>query len=237
MTYNQIMKKIQTGGGKLVEHKFRYKDRTYTVLVNKGKTYDDEIEYTIVQQVKNSINKPECVRGEINDNTLYISSVRKFKACVSPTIDSHQGIALTRFLIRLIKKEYPHVNRVELTDYASINCTDRERTRLNLSDVMLLTHGHSYYALVGMKPKKLSDAEYYKKVKRIVATTTWDAGVLRSLLRNKTVTLPAVGTPFHEAMKYMFKEYCDDMATAIDSYMQALGIPRSLFGFEYLKHI
>lgn len=36
-------------------------------------------------------------------------------------------------------------------------------------------------------------------------------------------------------MKFMFTQHCDKMASAMSSYMNALGIPRSLHGFEYVK--
>jgi hypothetical protein len=234
LTHNQVLHKIK-GGSNLIEHKFRYKNETYTVLVNKDKTHDDEVEYTIAQQLPNPTNKPECVRGEINDDVLYIASIQKFKACVSPTIDAYQGIVLSRFLIKLMKKEHPHITSVELTDNASIHCRDKNKTRIVLSDMMLLTHGHSYYDLIGMKPKERKDNEYYRTVKKVIKTIIWDPNILKSLLKYNNIKLPHKDTPFHDAMKYMFKNHCDDMAPVMRSYMKVLGIPESLHGFQYIK--
>lgn len=236
LTHNQVLKKIK-GGSVFMEHKFRYKNESYIVLVNKDKTYDGEIEYTIVQQLANPTQLPECVRGEINDNVLYIASIQKFKACVSPTIDAYQGIVLSRFLIKLVKTDHSHITSVELTDNASIHCDDSRKSRIVLSDMMLLTHGHSYYTLIGMKPKERKDNEYYKMVKNIIKNTIWNPQILKSLLKDTSIKLPPKDTPFHDAMKYMFKNHCNDMARVMRSYMNALGIPESLHGFQYVKEL
>lgn len=234
LTHNQVLKKIK-GGSIFMEHKFRYKNETYVVLVNKDKTYDGEIEYTIVQQLANPTHLPECVRGEINNDILYIASIQKFKACVSPTIDAYQGIVLAKFLIKLVKTEHQHIASVELTDNASIHCDDSRKSRIVLSDMMLLTHGHSYYALIGMQPKERKDNQYYKMVKNIIKRTRWDPNTLRSLLKDNSIKLPPKDTTFHDAMKYMFKNHCNDMAGVMRSYMKILGIAESLYGFQYVK--
>lgn len=233
MTYGQVMKKVMKGAGTYSEEKFSYQNTTYTVLVHKDTTDDGEIEYTIVQQVHNHNNKPHCVRAEINDDILYITSIKKWKACVHPAIDSYQGVILTRFLIKRIKKEYPHIKTVELTDYATIDCNTTRRTSIILSDKMLLTHGKSYYAMIGLKPKGEDDAKYYKRVQQILKQTTWDPKKLQPFL-DTNVELPPLGTPFQDAMKFMFTNHCDLMGVAMRNYMKSLGIPRSIRGFEYV---
>lgn len=234
LTHNQVLKKI-TDQNILIKHEFKYKNKIYAAWVNKDKTYDGGIEYTVAQQLPVPPHTPECVCGEINGDVLYIATIQKFKACVSPTIDAYLSIMLTKFMIHLMKIDHPHITSVEVIDNTSIHCNDMQKTRIVLSDMMLLTHGHSYYDLIGMKPKERKDNEYYKMVKNIVNTTIWDPNTLMCLLKDDTIKLPNTSTSFHDAMKYMFDNYCSKMARAMCSYMTLLGIPESLHGLQYVR--
>jgi hypothetical protein len=89
--------------------------------------------------------------------------------------------------------------------------------------------------MIGMKPKEKEQNAYYQNAKEIIKNTVWNPNTLKPILRNNTIKLPHANTSFHDAMKYMFKNYCDDMADVMSNYMTALGVPRSLYGIQYIK--
>jgi len=239
--YHSVLKKIY-GGEYGTNHTYSlvYNSQRYSVIVNKDLLPDGSIEYSILQQVSNQHQHQvaPCIRGEVQKDLLYISNVEKHGRCVLPEISHYQGIILLKYFLKWIKQNHPEVTRTELTDNAKIMCG---QTRVNLSDMMMLTKRKPYYVMAGYKPHGRRYEERYIHNLAILSKATWHDSMeqIKILMKEHNIDVthidfPTNNTNYKTAMKAMFRRYCDDMAKILDYYLDIINY-KSMYGVEYMK--
>ncbi len=241
VNYDYIFRKIQGGAyGTNTIHHFIYHSQTYSVVVNRDILPDGCIEYSILQQVSNPSYVAPCIRGEVQNDLLYISNVEKHGRCVLPEISNYQGIILLKYFLKFLKKSHPEIKQSELTDNAKTLCGQR---KVNLSDMMMLIKGQPYYAMAGYKPHGHRYEEIYAYNLSILSKLTWRDSVnkIKNLMKDHKIDVshiefPNVETDYKKAMKIMFQKYCDDMVKILDYYLDVIGY-KSMYGFEYSRQL
>ena len=239
--YDYVFKKIHGGVyGTNTSHHFIYHSQTYHVTVNKDILPDNNIEYSILQQVSNPSYVAPCIRGEVQNDLLYVSNVEKHGRCVLPEISNYQGIILLKYFLKFIKKNHPEITRTELTDNAKTLCGQR---KVNLSNMMMLIKGKPYYAMAGYKPHGRRYEDIYAHNLSILSKLTWKDSVnkIKNLMKNHRIDIsqiefPNVEMEYKKAMKIMFQKYCNDMAKILDYYLDVIDY-KSMYGFEYSRQL
>lgn len=236
--YQSVFRRIYSGGayGTNTTHKFIHNSQKYTVVLNRYITYEGTIEYSILQQIPTMYTVAPCIRGEIQKDVLYISTVEKYGTCVLPELSSYQGITLLKFFVRQIKSYHPEVIKSELTDHAKILC---DGIKVTLSDMMMLTRGRTYYELAGYRACKPRDQERYEHNMSILSRLVWKKALknlkkamIHAGIDVKDIEFPVVEIEHRDAMRFMFKKYCKQMAEAMGYYMDLIGL-NSMYGVEY----
>lgn len=239
--YNYVFKKIHGGAsGKNTAHEFIYHSHTYRVIINKDLFPDGCIEYSILQQVSNPSYVAPCIRGEVQNDLLYISNVEKHGRCVLPEISNYQGIVLLKYFLKLIKRKHPEITKTALTDNAKTLCG---RTKVNLSDMMMLIKGKPYYAMAGYKPDRRRYDDIYIYNQNILSKLTWKDNIhkIKNLMKDHKIDVSQIEFPniemdYRKAMKFMFQKYCSDMAKILDYYLDIIDY-KSMYGFEYTRQL
>lgn len=221
-------------------HEFVHNSQKYTVVLNRYDADDGTVEYSILQQTPKMYSVAPCIRGEIQGGVLYISTVEKHGACVLPEIGSYQGIVLLKFFVKQVVSYHPDLARSELTDHAKILC---DGTKVNLSDMMMLTRGRTYYELAGYSVHGRRYRERHERNTSILSRLVWEKAIKKlkkaftSIGMDITeIRFPDVKMDHREAMRYMFKNYCKGMAEALGYYMDAIGL-QSMYGVDYRLQI
>lgn len=111
------------------------------------------------------LDKSKCFIITIEkDNTAILQSFQKREDCSIPKLE--KGEDMLKMTIQFLKRAFPKIKRILLTDKSIIKCKNK---KIKLCNLYTLTRGISWYGKYGFIP--LDNKKNYKRNKRIMDNT------------------------------------------------------------------
>ncbi len=139
-----------TGGGREKVKYLHNNGIRYTFLVESGIT-DEGAKFYAILRNEGSKKGHECLYGEIdlmNKHKFIIMNINKNRGCGVPFEDKGLTKRMFGLIIRILKKEEPEVNLLEVTDNAGVYCIGGTKS-IYLSDLFMLKGEPSFYEKLG----------------------------------------------------------------------------------------
>lgn len=157
-----------TGGG----------SKDFVYILEKRKSEDGKM-YEITSKIHTGLR---CLRLEVlsGNDIAYLQELGKYDGCISPNETKNFGKIMLRIAKDILEKFEPTVKYIELQDEAHSMCGSG--TKFNLSDMLLLTKGYTYYHCLGFSFKTASNKRVFNTNMEIIKNKKWKD--IKKLLKN-----------------------------------------------------
>ena len=211
-------KRLYAGGKKV---SINSKEFTYVLDKRRG---EDGMMYEIVSQTHSGLR---CLRLEIitGSDTAYLQELGKYDGCISPNETKNFGKIILQIARDVLREFEPRVKYIELQDEAHSMC-GKSYIKFNLSDMLLLTKGDTYYRCLGFSFKTASDTRAFNRNLEILKNRRW-----RDIKSRLTTVFPLDSFPDNWGVRRCFERVlqddCDYLAEHLGDIFAMLGLQRN----------